>query len=241
VTPAHGSGWPDHFDIRTDPVFQDAIQPFINGQLTLLKNYDAKRIERQQADPENIPVIAYKFYDHALRVADDVADTCAALGLPENVRENMRAAMLVHDIGKHTLDIEKWDSKDKPDDALHRERRSHTGRGTEIVKAHFSDLRHPFIDLMLDIINHHHDPVSDHQSMPVRLTAIVESYDGYRIARPHFGDRDISPRAVLEKMRSEPGKGAALFDMNLFETFAAVKLRSSPVKYPDTHQDRTRS
>ncbi len=220
---AKNRAWPDHFDIRTDPVYQDKIAPFIADQLALLERYDQKRIARQQADPDNIPVVTYKFYEHALRVADDVAETCKSLGLPENVQENMRSAMLVHDIGKHTLDIAKWDTIHKPDAALHKERRSHTHRGADIVKANLGNLSHPFIDLMLDIMNYHHDPVSEAQSMPVRLAAIVESYDGYTIPRPHFGNRDISPRAVLEKMRTEPGKGAAIFDMKLFEAFASMK------------------
>ncbi len=61
----------------------------------------------------------------------------------------------------------------------------------------------------------------DRLSLPVRLVAIVEAYDGWRIWRPHYGDRDISPPGVLKRMRDE--KGAEIFDMDLFEMFAEMK------------------
>jgi HD-GYP domain-containing protein (c-di-GMP phosphodiesterase class II) len=78
--------------------------------------------------------------------------------------------------------------------------------------------------------NHHeqmdgngtHGISGDLLSLPVRLTAIVEAYDGYRIWRPHFGDRDISPPGVLARMRDD--KGAEIYDMTLFEAFAKVKM-----------------
>jgi HD-GYP domain-containing protein (c-di-GMP phosphodiesterase class II) len=84
---------------------------------------------------------------------------------------------------------------------------------------------------MRDIMLNHHEQMdgkgyrglsADALSLPVRLACIVESYDGYAIPRPHFGDRDISPEGVLARMRDE--KGRALYDMELFEAFAEMKL-----------------
>ena len=84
---------------------------------------------------------------------------------------------------------------------------------------------------MKDIMLNHHEQQDgggflgksgDQLSTPVRLACIVESFDGYSIARPHFGDRDISVEGVLKRMRDE--KGADIYDMELFEAFAATKL-----------------
>jgi HD-GYP domain-containing protein (c-di-GMP phosphodiesterase class II) len=92
---------------------------------------------------------------------------------------------------------------------------------------------HPFLTLMLDIMLNHHEQMDGkgHRgvkgadlSPPVRLACIVESFDGYATARPHFGDRDISIEGVLNRMRTE--KGADVFDMELFEAFAEVKTKS---------------
>lgn len=227
--------WPNHFDVRTDSVFQDRIKPFIENQMKLLEIYDRKRLAVN-------PDIKYIFHEHAERVANDVKNTCAQLGQPDHVQHNMYWAMLVHDIGKRLLPIEIWDSKEKPTGDVMKFRRSHVDLGLTIVKEELGDLDHPFMDLMNDIMVHHHermDGQGEHGlkakeiSLPVRLACIVESYDGYTIPRPHFGDRDISPRAVLDKMRNEDDKGALMFDMDLFDAFAAVKLDQSSSPAPE--------
>ena len=92
--------------------------------------------------------------------------------------------------------------------------------------------KHPFMRLMRDIMLNHHEQMDGkgHRgvkgadlSPPVRLACIVESFDGYATARPHFGDRDISIEGVLNRMRTE--KGADVFDMDLFEVFAETKSK----------------
>jgi len=222
-------GWPTDFDVRSDPVFQEQIKPFIENQMKLLEIYDRKR---QAAKPD----IKYIFHEHAERVANDMRQTCALLGLPEHVQENMYWAMLVHDAGKRLLPVDAWDSEEKPTDAIQKLRRSHVDLGLEIVRDELGDLQHPFVDLMKDVMTNHHERMdgqgehnlsAENLSLPVRLACIVESYDGYTIPRPHFGDRDISPAGVIEKMRSEPGKGAAMFDMDLFDAFAEMKLEKN--------------
>lgn len=85
---------------------------------------------------------------------------------------------------------------------------------------------------MLDIMINHHEQMDGNGylgktgaelSAPVRLACIIESFDGYSIRRPHFRDRDISTEGVLTRMREE--KGEALYDMELFDAFAAMKLQ----------------
>ena len=86
------------------------------------------------------------------------------------------------------------------------------------MQEYFHDTDHPFKDLMIDIMVNHHEQMdgqgtqekpAEELSLPVRLAAIVEAYDGWRIWRPHYGERDISIPGVLERMREE--KGAEIF------------------------------
>jgi len=210
-------GWPNHFDVRAAPRFR----AFIEEHLAALKQYDAQR-------PEDI---TYIFHEHAQRVANDVKQTCLHMGLGDLVADNMYWAVLPHDIGKCKLPLDVWDSEEKPDDGAKKFRRTHTLLGAQIVQELLHDIEHPFKDLMIEIMAYHHEQLDgngthglsgDRLSQPVRLAAIVEAYDGYRIWRPHFGDRDITPAGVLKRMREE--KGAAIFDIELLEAFTYMKL-----------------
>lgn len=213
--------WPYNFDFNTDDVCQNTFKPFIKDELANLRAYDDERPEEK----------TYIFHQHAARVAKDVKKTALALGQSETVANNLYWAVLPHDIGKRLLPVDMWDMEEKPDGSVKQQRRTHTLLGVQLVNELFPDIKHPFKDLMIDIMANHHEQLDgngtqglsgENLSQPVRLAAIVEAYDGYRIWRPHFGDRDITPPAVLKKMREE--KGAEIYDMNLFETFAQMKL-----------------
>ena len=213
--------WPDHFDLRDTPEIGERIKTFIETQMDELKAFDQER-------PDDI---TYIFHEHAARVAENVKRTCLAMGLGELVAANMYWAVLPHDIGKKLLPVDIWDQEEKPSGDIKKFRRTHTLLGAQIVQEHLYDIEHPFKDLMVDIMIHHHEQMDgngthnvsgDKLSAPVRLTAIVEAYDGYRIWRPHFGDRDISPPGVLKRIREE--KGAEIYDMELFEAFAKMKM-----------------
>lgn len=213
--------WPDNFKFESDETCQNVFKPFILQEMERLKAYDAQR-------PKGV---AYVFHEHAARVAENMRRTGAFLGLPEYVTENLYWAVLPHDIGKRLLPAAIWDQEEKPSGAVKKLRRTHTLLGVQIVQEAFPDLAHPFRDLMMQIMHLHHEQMDgngphgvpgDKLSAPVRLAAIVEAYDGYRIRRPHFEDRDISPSGVLKRMREE--KGEALYDMDLFEAFAKMKM-----------------
>lgn len=213
--------WPNNFDFEQDEVCQNVFKPFIEEELGYLKDYDSKRDANT----------TYIFHEHAVRVAKDVSETCAHLGLPKHVCQNMYWALIPHDIGKRKLPLYLWDMEEKPTDETKALRRTHTDLGSEFVEKKFEDIDHPFKNLLLDIMKNHHEQMDgngyrgltgDDLSAPVRLAAIVESYDGYSIWRPHFGDRDISPAGVITRMRDE--KGESHYDMNLFEAFAEMKL-----------------
>lgn len=213
--------WPDSFDFGVDAICQSVFKPFIIEELERLKAYDQQR-------PDGI---TYIFHEHARRVAGNISKTCLHMGLGEIVAQNMYWAILPHDIGKRALPIEVWDSEEKPTDQMKDYRRTHTIAGTEIVHALFPHVDHPFKDLMVEIMAYHHENMdgsgtmgitAEHLSPPVRLAAIVEAYDGYRIWRPHFADRDISIPSVLKRMRED--KGAEIYDMDLFNAFADMKM-----------------
>lgn len=216
--------WPDDFDFERDDICQKIIKPFITSQMETLKAYDENRSEQT-------PDITYIFHEHAERVAINVKRTCLHLGLGEVISNNMYWAVLPHDIGKKNLPLDVWDTEEKPDDTLKTFRRTHTLLGAQIAQEHLHDTHHPFKDLMIDIMANHHEHMDgsgthhisgDKLSLPVRLAAIVEAYDGYRIWRPHFGDRDISPEGVLNRMHNE--KGAQIYDMGLLNAFTEMKM-----------------
>lgn len=214
------SDWPDSFDFETDSVCQNTFKPFIRKEMDKLRSFDDERPDEK----------TYIFHQHAARVARDVRKTALHLGLLENVANNLYWAALPHDIGKRLLPAEIWDSEEKPDDHVKHERRTHTTLGVHIVQDTLGDIDHPFKNLMVDIMDNHHEQMdgngthglaAEQLSNAVRLAAIVEAYDGWRIWRPHFKDRDISPPSVLKRMREEK---AHMFDMSLFEAFAEMKM-----------------
>lgn len=219
------NNWPDSFDLRDEPEISERIHGFIDTQMAELKAYDAQRAYLTDG------AHTYIFHEHAKRVAQNMKRTCLHMGLGDLVAENMYLATLPHDIGKKNLPAEIWDQEEKPDSSLKQYRRTHTLLGAQIAQEHLHDIDHPMKDLMIDIMVNHHEQMDGNGthkkdgsalSMPVRLAAIVEAYDGWRIWRPHYGGRDISPVGVLKRMQDE--KGAEIFDMELFKAFAEMKM-----------------
>ena len=222
--------WPEDYDVTADPVFDTTIKPFIEGQLAALEQLDRERAEWVKRNLPGEYEITYIFHEHTYRVAEDARQTAAVMGLPENVQQNLYWAALAHDCGKTQLPADLWDMVEKPENEIKAARRKHTVLGAELIQDKLGNTDHPFISLMHDIALQHHEQMDgggplglkgDDLSMPVRLVAIVESFDGYSIPRPHFGDRDVSVNGVLTRMRDE--KGAELYDMDLFESFAKMK------------------
>lgn len=212
--------WPDNFDFESDKICQQIFKPFIETQLNALKALDQSR-------PPNI---TYIFHEHTERVAQNVKDTCLYMGLSETIANNMYWATLPHDIGKAALPPHIWDVDEKPAENLKKLRRTHAMLGAQIVEEHFPAMDHPFKALMTDIMQYHHEQMDgqgEHGvagadlSMPVRLVALVEAFDGWSIFRPHFGDRDISVSGVLKRMRDEK---MHMFDRELFELFEKMML-----------------
>ncbi len=237
------NAWPEDFDLRESPDVAERIQVFIDQQMAALTLFDKKRAEwvAQNMPPDY--EMTYLFADHAHRVADDMKKTALHMGLSKLAAENLHWAMLPHDIGKSLLPLHIWDTVEKPENDIKMLRRSHTELGIQIVDEVLGDLDHPLIALMKDIMLNHHEQMDgggflgktgEELSAPVRLACIVESFDGYSIHRPHFGNRDITVPGVLKRMRKE--KGADLYDMELFEAFAEMKTE----QYKNLNQNRKR-
>ncbi len=223
----HLSVWPDHFDLSSDPVFENQIKPFIENELKKQKEFHKLR-------PKDT---TYIFHEHAVRVAEDMRKTARHMGMARHVCENLYWSTLPHDIGKRLLPADIWDTEEKPSEELKQLRRSHTKLGFQLVDEAFPDINHPLLGLIRDIMLKHHEMMDgtgylglsgDELSLPVRLACIIESFDGYQIWRPHFADRDISNTGVLKRMREE--KGPAFYDMDLFEAFADMKIKEKDRK-----------
>ena len=223
--------WPTHFDLHDDPENRKAIKSFIEIQMQELKKLDQARISWAKNNLPSDYEVTYLFFDHSYRVAKNIKNTALYMGLGELAAENLYWATLPHDIGKTNLPIEIWDAEGKPDEAMKTQRRQHTATGVEIVESELGHINHPFKDLMIDIMYNHHekmDGTGHHKvpgeklSLPTRLACIADSFDGWRIRRPHYGtDRDTSIKGVLKRMKKE--KGAEFFDMDLVKQFSKMK------------------
>ena len=224
------------YDIRSDKAFETRIQPFIEKQLEQLRACDEQRIAWAR---ENLPPeyeVTYRFHDHTRRVASDMNAMTQTLGLPEHQRIALYWAMLAHDLGKSVMPIDMWDSVEKPTDAIKDKRREHTKIGVKLVRERLV-FDHPFLDLVADMMMHHHEYMdgtghyglaAEQISGPVRLAAIIESFDGYTIPRAHFADRDTSVPGVLKRMNEEK---ASWFDPHLLKAFTEMKMS----EYNPTH------
>ncbi|MGB4056811.1 MAG: HD domain-containing phosphohydrolase [Alphaproteobacteria bacterium] len=215
------SQWPDDFDFETDGLCQCAFKPFIIDEMDKMAEYDAQRP----------PDITYIFHEHTERVARNIEKTCLHMGLGKTVARNMYWAVLPHDIGKRLLPVSIWDQEEKPDETMKKLRRTHTELGGKIVDEKLEDFAHPFKNLMTDIIMHHHEQMDgkgylglkgENISLPVRLAAIVEAFDGWSIHRPHFNKRDTSVPGVLKRIREEK---SGFFDRELFDAFESMKMQ----------------
>ena len=222
--------WPTDFNFETDETCQNVFKPFILEHIQKLEEYDNGRPKGH----------VYRFHAHSERVAQNVRKTCLHMHLGKTVANNMYWAVLPHDFGKMRLPVNIWDVEGKPDEVLKNRRRTHTVLGKRIVDDMLGHVQHPFKALMVDIMLHHHekmDGTGQHHrmdtalSLPVRLTCIADSYDGWRIRRPHYDKkRDTSPSGVIKRIRED--KGEAFFDMDLVDQFEAMKIE----EFKDRHE-----
>lgn len=160
-------------------------------------------------------------YGHSRKVSDYSVAIAEALGLPQDRIETIRAAGLLHDIGKVGI----------PDSILNKRGRL-TEEEWEPVKAHpklgAEILRH-VIDLAncLPVIMHHHEHFDGKgypsglkgDSIPIeaRILAIADAYDAMTSPRPYR--EQLSPQQAIDELRRHTG---TQFDSELVDVFCKM-------------------
>jgi polar amino acid transport system substrate-binding protein len=204
-------------------MIDEAYKKYITDQMQALAAYDAARPDGH----------VYEFHVHAERVAYLMKDLALTVGYDADMADILYSATLPHDIGKMALPVEIWDLEDKPTEDQKAERRTHTTHGINMIRNEFGDRcdTDPFLKLMLDIMENHHETMDgqgflgktgNQLSREVRMACICDAFDGWSVKRPHFGDRDVSPSAVVMRMEIEK---AGQFDQGLLEHFKKVVIQ----------------
>jgi HD-GYP domain-containing protein (c-di-GMP phosphodiesterase class II) len=198
----------------------EAFTLFANTELEKLRIYDAQR-------PHGHP---YAFHLHVKRVAKSIRTLALTMGQSETRAEELYITSLVHDAGKRLLPVDIWDAPGKPSSIIKKQRRMHTGLGVKMIDDTFGAENHaPLLDLARDLMAHHHESMDGrgwiglkgHQlSLEARMLCICDAFDGYSVWRPHYGTRDITPAAVLNRMAVEK---AGQFDPEILDIFTKVK------------------
>jgi len=203
-------------------VVSDTHKEFINGQIEKLADYDSQRPKGH----------VYEFHLHSKRVAQSMKKLALAMGYDQGMANTLYWATLPHDIGKMTLPVELWDMVEKPSEAQRESRRAHTIEGVKIIQKEFENAcdKDPFLKLMTDIMLNHHEntngsgylgKTADELSQETRMACICDAFDGYSVHRKHFGDRDLSPSAVIERMEIEKH---GQFDDKILKIFKEITL-----------------
>jgi len=203
-------------------VVEQHYKTYIENQLNKLADYNARRIKAH----------IYDFHLHSKRVAESIRNLSAHMGHGEGMRDALYWATLPHDIGKMALPLNMWDKDEKPSDDIKNQRRAHTSLGVNMIRAEFGEEcdTSPFLKLLIDIVSNHHENMdgsgyqgktADDLTTEVRMACICDAFDGYSVHRPHFGDRDISPKAVIKRMEVEK---AGQFDPDILKIFKEIVL-----------------
>lgn len=179
-----------------------------------------------------------KLAAHHMRVAADGLGFLMHLGYSMAACLNIKSALLIHDVGKtHDLyDPEIWTLPNRPTEEQRIEKRLHTRRGVDILEETVKGTSLEFdkhIDLCKAIILYHHERLNgslyeNRTDLPewLQAIAIVDTFDGDRIKRPHQ-DHRRSPQETIERMMAEGDDGEkydGAFDHDLLEKFAEYKL-----------------
>lgn len=202
----------DHSTIR-----RKTWESYIEYIMERLVQYNAQR-------PAGHP---YPFHEHSRRVAVLMKNFALHLGWDAENAQTLYWATLPHDIGKTALPVEIWDKEDKPSDEEKAKRRTHVQEGLNLIKREFdqAELEKPFTRLLLIIMENHHEALDgsglfgkhdDQIDLISRMSCICDSFDGWSVERPHFGDRDISIKSVLNRMKVEK---SGQFDSELLKQF----------------------
>lgn len=183
---------------------------FIDTQFKALTDYDALRPDNHLS----------AFDEHSKRVAQSMKKLATRMGYDEEIVNALYLASLVHDIGKTRLPVDIWDYNEvdangtplKPSEDLKSKRRQHATLGVDIVKEHFPDTYNtdPFLRLMCDMMQYHHDYLDGSGymgvtklSQEVQMLCICDSYDGWTIPHPHKTMEQLAPLYIIDQKMND--------------------------------------
>lgn len=236
----------------------DLLAPYI----ALAVHNHALSESLQHRTAENLKLMAslHGFYDHTLNafaVAIDSKDQYTrghsrrvshyaggigqALGLDERDITGLRAAGLLHDIGKVTVDKYIFAKPSKLDPSEFREMADHTTLGYQIVHG----VEFPWPEIPAVVRSHHEradgtgypDKLrNDEVSMPVRIMALADTLDAMTSDRAHRHSFTVG-EVLSEIVRNTPTK----FDPNVVQAML-VQVRRDAVgrshqSFLDPHVD----
>ncbi len=167
-------------------------------------------------------------YGHSKKVSDYAVALAEALGLSKDVIDTIRAAGLLHDVGKIAVPDSTLNKKGALNDEEWELIRAHPKLGIEI-------LRH-IIDLVncIPVILHHHErydgsgyPTSlkgDNIPLESRILAIADAFDAITSPRPYR--KQLSIQEALNELKRCAG---TQFDPKLVDVFCKL-IESTPSK-----------
>jgi len=166
-------------------------------------------------------------YGHSKKVSQYAVTMGQAMGLAEDKVSIIRAAGLLHDIGKIAIPDSVLNKAGPLTDEEWEPVRAHPELGMEILK-HVIDLVN-----CLPAILHHHEHYDgsgypgglkgEEIPMEARVLAIADAYDAITSARPYHSQ--LSPQEALDELRRCSG---TQFDPDMVKTFCDTIERTLP-------------
>jgi diguanylate cyclase (GGDEF)-like protein/putative nucleotidyltransferase with HDIG domain len=166
-------------------------------------------------------------YGHSKKVARYATDIAEALGCPRDKVDAIRAAALLHDIGKIGVSD---DILEKPGPLTPEEWepiRAHPSLGVAIIK-HIDALKE-----CLSAVQYHHERYDgkgyptglkgDNIPLEARIIAVADAYDAMTSQRP-YRERALTPEEGLDELKQCAGKQ---FDPRIVEVFNTINLQLS--------------
>jgi len=178
-------------------------------------------------------------YGHSKKVAQYATRIAEALGYPKERVESIRAAALLHDIGKigisdqllrkpGPLSTEEWEP-------IH----AHPNLGVAIVK-HVDRLKGS-----LAAIQYHHERYDgtgyptglkgDNIPLDARILAIADAYDAMTSPRP-YRNKELTPEQALEELKRCAG---TQFDVGIVDVFFRINEQLSSKTTQAKHSQKT--
>ncbi|MBI4285131.1 MAG: diguanylate cyclase [Chloroflexi bacterium] len=160
-------------------------------------------------------------YGHSKKVSEYAVALADAIGLPLDKVATIRAAALLHDIGKIGIPDSILNKKGPLTDEEWEVVKEHPRLGVEILR-HVIDLVH-----CLPAVMHHHEHfdakgypagfMGDSIPIEARILAIADAYDAMTSQRPYR--EQLSPQKAMEELKQCAG---TQFDIQLVEVFRKV-------------------